>query len=162
MLGWTFFTENLNFCKVSLIHEWLSRTVHSQEGLEPAHRPLQSHRQDQGVYTYYSTHGWVRLLSGFLVYCAISHSSHKCTLWVDAKLLLWMRDTTRDILFSHVADVTLKHTLNSYRFFPNWKMYFVPVLYSPSPVTTELIPHSGLPRFLFILIKFWHCFISLL
>lgn len=48
LLCWNFSTENLDFHKGSLIHGWLSETVfsrgstHSQEGLEPVHRPLQS------------------------------------------------------------------------------------------------------------------------
>lgn len=41
VVGRSFFSENLDFHKVSLIHGWLSKSVHSQEGLEPAHRPLQ-------------------------------------------------------------------------------------------------------------------------
>lgn len=66
---WNFSAVFLDFCKGSVVPEWLSKSVMSRGSDTKAKRgwswftvPIRVHSQDRGMYASYLMHRWVRIL----------------------------------------------------------------------------------------------------
>ena len=116
ILCWNFSIGNLDFPKSSLVCGWLFKTVFSRDSQTIAKRGWSwfiGHcsvcHQDQGLYAYYPTHGWARHQA---FWCMVLYpvAPTNALLFVDGCQIIiverWIQ--MRDLLFSHVAEVTLK------------------------------------------------------